>query len=135
MSTANGHQSSIKHFYDLNVWKEFNRLSVEIYKTTENFPNNEKYGITNQLRRASSSVGANIAEGFGRFHYKDKIKFYYNARGSVCEVQNFLFLSQDLKYLTKKEARKIFSEYEQLNKRINSFIKSIYQKMSETDCR
>jgi four helix bundle protein len=92
MSTANGHQSSIKHFYDLNVWKEFNRLSVEIYKTTENFPNNEKYGITNQLRRASSSVGANIAEGFGRFHYKDKIKFYYNARGSVCEVQNFLFL-------------------------------------------
>lgn len=135
MSTANGHQSSIKHFYDLNVWKESNRLSVEIYKTTENFPNNEKYGITNQLRRASSSVGANIAEGFGRFHYKDKIKFYYNARGSVCEVQNFLFLSQDLKYLTKKEARKIFSEYEQLNKRINSFIKSIYQKMSKTDCR
>jgi four helix bundle protein len=135
MSTVNGHQSSIKHFYDLNVWKESNRLSVEIYKTTENFPDNEKYGIINQLRRASSSVGANIAEGFGRFHYKDKIKFYYNARGSVCEVQNFLFLSQDLKYLTKKEARKIFLEYEQLNKMINSFVKAIYQKMSETDCR
>jgi four helix bundle protein len=135
MSTVNGHQSSIKHFYDLNVWKESNRLSVEIYKTTENFPDNEKYGIINQLRRASSSVGANIAEGFGRFHYKDKIKFYYNARGSVCEVQNFLFLSQDLKYLTKKEARKIFLEYEQSNKMINSFVKAIYQKMSETDCR
>ena len=45
---------------------------------------------------------------------KDKIKFYYNARGSICEVQNFLFLSQDLKYLDKKEARKIFSEYELL---------------------
>ncbi len=135
MSTVNGHQSSIQHFYDLNIWKESNRLSVKIYEITENFPDNEKYGITNQLRRASSSVGANIAEGFGRFHYKDKIKFYYNARGSVCEVQNFLFLSQGLKYLSKEEARKIFSEYEQLNKRINSFIKSTHQKMSETDNR
>ncbi len=130
MSVVNNNQSSIVHFYDLNIWKEANKLSIEIYKTTEKFPNSEKYGIVDQLKRASSSIGANIAEGFGRFHYKDKIKFYYNAWGSLCEVQNFIFLSQDLKYLDKKEARKIFLEYERLNKKINSFIKFVYNKIS-----
>ncbi|MCK5081018.1 MAG: four helix bundle protein [Candidatus Moranbacteria bacterium] len=130
MSSATSNQSSIRHFYDLDIWKEANRLSIRVYKITENFPKDEKYGIVDQLKRAFSSVGANIAEGFGRFHYKDKIKFYYNARGSVCEVQNFLFLSQDLKYLEKKETRIIFSEYEQLNKKVNGFIKSVYQKIS-----
>ena len=130
MSSVTSNQSSIRHFYDLDIWKEANRLLIRVYKITENFPKDEKYGIVDQLKRAFSSVGANIAEGFGRFHYKDKIKFYYNARGSVCEVQNFLFLSQDLKYLEKKETRIIFSEYEQLNKKVNGFIKSVYQKIS-----
>lgn len=79
------------HFYDLEIWKEANNLCIEIYKITKNFPKCEQFGITDQIRRATSSVGANIAEGFGKYHYKEKIRFYYNARGSVCEVQNFLF--------------------------------------------
>jgi four helix bundle protein len=117
------------HFYNLEIWKEANDLCVEIYKITEEFPKSERFGIIDQIRRASSSVGANIAEGFGRYHYKDKIKFYYNARGSVCEVQNFLFLSQELKYVDKKTARDIFRKYENLNKRINQFIKAVYRKI------
>jgi four helix bundle protein len=123
--------SSIKHFYDLEVWKESNLLCIEIYKLTEEFPKKEVYGIIDQLRRASSSVGANISEGFGRFHYKEKIKFYYNARGSACEVQNFLFLSQDLGYADRKIARELFSKYENLNKRLNQFIKSVNNKMTD----
>lgn len=120
MSLAN----MVKNFYELDIWKEAHRLTIEIYKITETFPKAETYALTDQMRRATSSVGANIAEGFGRFHYKDKIRFYYNSRGSVCEVQNFLFLTQDLNYLEKEMARKLFSEYDKLNIKLNNFIKS-----------
>lgn len=131
MQSVNSNRSSITHFYDLEIWKEANGLCVQIYKLTENFPKKETYGIIDQMRRAAASVGANIAEGFGRFHYKEKIKFYYNSRGSVCEVQNFLFLSQNLGYADKEIARDIFVKYENLNKRINQFIKSVNQKMAD----
>ena len=124
--------TSIKHFYDLDIWQEAHKLSLEIYKITEQFPQKEMYGLTDQIRRASTSVGANISEGFGRFHYKEKIKFYYISRGSVCEVQNFLFLAQDLKYLDKDKAREIFTRYENLSKRLNQFIKSINNKISNS---
>jgi four helix bundle protein len=133
MSSVSSNRSSINHFYDLEIWKESNALCIKIYKLTEDFPKKEIYGIINQMRRASSSVGANIAEGFGRFHYKEKIKFYYNSRGSVCEVQNFLFLSQNLGYIDKKTARDIFVKYENLNKRINQFIGSVNRKMMADD--
>jgi four helix bundle protein len=108
MSSVIGNQSSISRFYDLDIWKTANKLTKDIYLVNDKFPEKERYGIIDQIRRASSSVGANIAEGFGRFHYKDKLKFYYNARGSVCEVQNFIFLAQDLEYLDKKSKGIVF---------------------------
>ena len=122
-------QKKIVHFYDMDVWKDSHSLSLEVYKLTEDFPRKESYGVTDQLRRASSSVGANIAEGCGRFHYKEKIKFYYNARGSAYEVQNFIFLSQDLDYANKTISREIFSRYEDLIKQINSVISSINKRV------
>lgn len=133
MSSVNGNQSSIMHFYDLEVWKEAHRLSIEIYKISDEFPKKETYGISDQLRRSSTSVSANMAEGFGRYHFKDKIKFYYNARGSICEVQNFIFFAKDIGYLDRNLARKIFQDYEKLNKRLNNFIKSVQKKMTN-DC-
>lgn len=133
MSSVKSDQSTIQHFYDLRIWKEAHALSISIYKITDNFPQKEIYGMSDQLRRASSSVGANIAEGFGRFHFKEKIKFYYNARGSACEVQNFIFLAQDIGYVDKKCARDIFTKYEELNKQLNQFIKSVQRKMNEND--
>ncbi len=128
---ATSKSSSIRHFYDLAVWKEVHSLSVQIYKITAKFPQKEVYGMSDQLRRASSSVGANIAEGFGRFHYKDKIKFYYNARGSACEVQSFLFLAKDIGYVTKDDVRIIFSKYETLNKKLNQFIKTTQKQLEK----
>jgi four helix bundle protein len=131
MSLVTSNPSPVQHFYDLRVWKEAHALSISIYKITDDFPQKEIYGMSDQLRRASSSVGANIAEGFGRFHFKEKIKFYYNARGSACEVQNFIFLAQDIGYVDKKIARDIFTKYEELNKQLNQFIKSVQRKMNE----
>ena len=133
MLSVKSQPSSINHFYDIDVWKEAHNLSIEIYKLTDKFPKKETYAIVDQIRRTSTSVGANIAEGFGRFHYKEKIKFYYNARGSICEVQNFLFLAQDINYLDKIIAREVFLKYENLNKRLNNFIRSVLKKMTN-DC-
>jgi four helix bundle protein len=130
MSSAQKQQSPLRHFYDLEIWKKAHNLCTEIYKITNQFPTKETYGVSDQLRRASSSIGANIAEGFGRYHYKEKIKFYYNARGSLCEVENFLFLAKDLHYIEKGKARIIFKRYEDLNKRMNQFIKSVQKKMT-----
>ena len=93
----------INDFYDLDSWKESHRLVVTVYRLVRGFPRDEKFGVTDQLRRAASSVTANIAEGFGRYHYKDKAHFYYQARGSVKEVENFLLLVRDLGYVSKTE--------------------------------
>jgi four helix bundle protein len=90
-------------FRKLIVWQEAHTLALMIYKETLKFPDHEKFGITSQLRRAASSVSANIAEGSGRSSAKDKIHFYIIARGSLVETDNFLELAHDLGYI-KDEA-------------------------------
>lgn len=72
---------------------------LEIYKICKDFPKEEQFGIISQLKRAVTSITANIAEGFARYHYKDKIRFYYQSRGSIAEVQNFLLIAKDLNFI------------------------------------
>ncbi|MBN1913090.1 MAG: four helix bundle protein [Candidatus Omnitrophica bacterium] len=115
----------IKNFHDLDAWKKAHKFTLGIYAATKEFPKEETYGIISQMRRACFSISANIAEGFSRYHYKDKIRFYHNSRGSVCEVQNFLFLARDLVFLTDKEFKKLFNVSEDINKLINGLIRSI----------
>ncbi len=69
----------IKDFRDLEVYQLANKLTIKVYKFIETLPSKEKYCLIDQLMRASSSVGANIAEGFGRYHTKEYIKFLYIA--------------------------------------------------------
>ncbi len=116
---------NIKDFYDLTAWKKAHGFVLDIYKTTKKFPKEELYGITSQLRRAVSSIAANIAEGFSRYHYNDKIRFYHNARGSVSETQNFLFLARDLSFLKETDFKDIFGLSEEVNKLINGLVRSI----------
>lgn len=115
----------IKNFYDLDAWRKAHGFALKIYDTTKSFPKEELYGITSQLRRAASSVAANIAEGFSRYHYNDKIRFYHNARGSVSEVQNFLFLTKDLSFLKEDIFKNLFFVSEEVNRLINGLIRSI----------
>lgn len=71
-----------------------------IYTLTKDFPKDELFAMTNQIRRASTSISANIAEGFGRDTVRDKLRFYTMAYGSLLEVKNFLYLSRKLEYIT-----------------------------------
>ncbi|MFH1561004.1 MAG: four helix bundle protein [Patescibacteria group bacterium] len=114
----------IQDFYQLDTWKEGHKLALLIYKKTKEFPKEEKYGLISQLQRASSSITANIAEGFGRYHYPEKIRFYRLSRGSLKEVQNFVLLARDLEYLPASTAKEIWQLSKNCEKLINGLIRS-----------
>lgn len=119
----------IRDFYDLDCWKESHKLVLEIYKLTATFPKEERYGVSDQLRRAASSITANIAEGFGRYHFADKIRFYYQARGSVKEVESFLLLAKDLGYVGEEKVNELWVTAENSGKLINGLIRSVGPKI------
>lgn len=118
-------KNKINGFEDLETWQVSHKFVLEIYKITKKFPKEELYGLISQLRRAALSITSNIAEGFGRYHYKDKVRFYYNSRGSLSEVINCLILSNDLKYISQKERQVLSEESEKILKLINGLIRSI----------
>ena len=115
----------VKDFTDLRVWRKAKDLTVQIYKLTKNFPKEEKYGLTDQMKRASNSICANIAEGFSRFHAKDKIRFYYNARGSISECKSHIFIAKDLEYLKTEIACELLQEFEGVKMVLNGMITSL----------
>ena len=81
------------------MWKKSISLVSQIYKLTQNFPKEEIYGLTNQIRRCSVSIPSNIAEGCGRQHPKDSLQFFYISRGSLFELETQLYIALDLKYI------------------------------------
>ena len=83
---------------DLDVWKISMDFVVDIYKLTQNFPHDEKFGLTSQLRRASVSIPSNIAEGAGRKGVKEYIQFLYVALGSIAEIDTQLIIAERLGY-------------------------------------
>ena len=115
----------IKEFYDLMAWKKSHELVIEIYKITKTFPDDERFGLTSQIRRSASSITANLAEGYGRFHFKDKIRFYYMARGSNTETQNHLILAKDLVYLSENIFFNLMNKLVESNKLINGLIRGV----------
>lgn len=116
--------SSIKSFTQLISWQESHKLVLEIYKITEKFPVDERFGLTNQIRRAGVSITSNIAEGFRRESYKEKIRFYYISLGSLSEVQNQLLLARDLGYLDQEKFQQLAVGTVSASKLIMGLIKS-----------
>ncbi|MDP2598665.1 MAG: four helix bundle protein [Candidatus Liptonbacteria bacterium] len=93
----------IKEFTDLKAWQEGHGLVIAVYSTTRKFPKEATYSLADQMRRSSSSITANIAEGFGRWSYKEKIRFYYLAHGSLTELKDQLLVAKDVDYLKDQE--------------------------------
>jgi four helix bundle protein len=92
-------------FRDLLVWQRAVQLSLAIYKFTASFPDSERFGLTNQLRRASISVASNIAEGYGRTTKGEYLLFLGHARGSIFEVQTQLVIADGLGFGSKETHR------------------------------
>jgi len=117
------------YWKDLRVWQKAHELVLEIYKVTSRFPKEEIYGLTNQIRRASVSVPANVVEGYSRNSTKEYIKFLFNARGSLEEVRYFLYLAKDLQYLTEDEYQFLEDGYKQVSKMLNGMLTTLRKKI------
>lgn len=115
----------IKSFTNLVAWQEGHRLVLGIYQSTRNFPKEEMFGLTSQLRRAVVSVTSNIAEGFSRNGGKEKLQFYRMALGSLAEIQNQLLIAKDVEFLARDEFTKIANRTIIVSKLLNGLMKSI----------
>lgn len=87
----------------LEAWKESMKLVVEIYKSTQQFPQNEIYGLVNQIRRSAVSIPSNLAEGCARQTSKDTIHFLHVSLGSIAELETQIIISKELEYIENSE--------------------------------
>ncbi len=116
---------TIYSFTDLNGWKEAHKLVLQIYACTQKFPNDERFGLTQQIRRAVVSISSNIAEGFSKSFSKEKAQFYTTALASLTEVQNQLLIARDVHYLTTEQYSPIADQTIVASKLLNGLIKSV----------
>ena len=112
---------------DLIIYQKALIISNKSWDIYKNFTWQIKKTIGDQFITAIDSIGANIAEGYGRFHYLDRIKFYYNSRGSLLESLHWLELLKNRDLITEKDYSSMFNLLEDLNLSLNAFIKSNYQ--------
>ena len=105
-------------FRDLRVWKDGMDLAEQIYRLTRDFPKQELYGLTNQLRPAAVSVPSNIAEGQARTHVKEYLHFLSTAKGSLAEVQTQLEIAARLDYLTPKQLEQVLQQADAVSKQL-----------------
>lgn len=115
----------IYYFEKLEVWQQARILVRDIYKVTSNFPDHERFGITNQIRRASTSITANIAEGMSRRSDKEKQRFINISFGSCVEVINFLIISKDLCFISDIDYEDLRMKAENITNQLNSLNKAL----------
>jgi four helix bundle protein len=115
----------IQHFTDLIAWQRAHQLALDIYKESQGFPIEERYGLMSQIRRSTTSIKANIAEGPGRQSKAEKIQFYIIARGSNTELQDHLLTARDLKFMSDISYANLTEQAITVNKLINGLIKSL----------
>ncbi|MBC3846182.1 four helix bundle protein [Winogradskyella echinorum] len=108
-------------FKELQIWKRSRLLCSKIYEVTSKFPDSEKFGLTNQLRRASVSIPSNIAERSSRKSKKDFSRFLQISIGSAYEIETQLLISHDLKFISEDELQPFLSELNEIIKMISKF--------------
>lgn len=119
----NQESRTIKSFTDLKAWQEAHKLVLMVYRLTRQFPKEELFGLISQLKRAVVSISSNLAEGFSRGSYKEKVQFYLQALGSLTEVQNQILVARDVDYVNQEEFSGVASQSVIVNKLINGLIK------------
>ena len=114
----------IYSFEKLDVWKSAKEFVKHIYKLTQNFPNREKYGIVDQLRRAAISIPNNLAEGSGRTTGKDKARFTQISYGSLMECLNLIIISDELNLINPNDCEILHNEVENISRKLSNLRRS-----------
>ena len=120
----------LKNYKELKVWQKSYALCIWIYQTTGNFPAEEKYGLTSQIRRSAVSIPSNIAEGYGRKTTTDYIRFLYIAYGSLCELETQLLLAGDLNFLAVGNLEELKTNISEIERMLKALIRSLENKPS-----
>jgi len=115
----------MRNFRKYQVWELGHQITLDVYKLTTNFPKDEQYGLTSQMRRASSSVPANIAEGCERESEAEFKRFLVIASGSATELEYFLILVKDLNFISEENINELVGKVDQLKRSLNKLISKI----------
>ena len=127
--------ASIKSVEDLEVFRKGHALAVKVYKISRAFPSEERFGLTSQIRRAATSVGANLLEGSHRLGRKEFRQFVGIAKGSAGELKYHLLLAKDLGYLRADQFTILRSETEEISKMLNGLANSLSDTDTVTDTK
>ncbi len=117
--------SKVQSFKDLIIWQKSHQLTLKLYALTKQFPDEEKFMITSQIRRAAYSIPSNIVEGHSRNSGKEFKYFLSIARGSLSELEYFLILSKDLKYIAEDEFKELEANLVEISKILYSFTNNL----------
>lgn len=120
-------KAEIKTFEDLEVWKVCRDLKQKIFTITETFPSEERFRLVDQLRRAAISSTANMAEGYGRFHYQENIQFCRQSRGSLYEILDHLTTARDQGYISEESFKELRAQVLTAIRLINGYLRMLQQ--------
>lgn len=124
---------SVRDFKDLLVWRLAGELRLRVYDTEKKFPPEERYALKSQLRRAVQSIGANIAEGFGRYSYRENIQYCRQARGSAFEVRDHLVTAVGAEFVSKDEYIEADTLAQRVMQALNGYIRSTSRRLTESE--
>lgn len=123
----------VYYFEKLDVWQNAKGLALSVYKITEAFPSSEKFALADQLRRATVSVSANIAEGSTREHLKDHRRFMNIAYGSSIEVLNHILIAKELNYIAEQTVLEIREQIAHITNQLQALNKSVVSKKRDNE--
>lgn len=112
-------------FQNIYAWQKAHDFTLLVYKTTKHFPEEERFGLTSQFRRAAISIGANIAEGYKKLSKADKLRFMNISEGSMAECMNYIILSKDLGYINDEEYLLLSSNIENAGRLLTAYCNGI----------
>jgi four helix bundle protein len=115
----------MRDFKELKVWQKAHHLVLDVYRQSRDFPSDERFGLTAQLRRSATSVPSNIAEGCGREGERDFARFLSIAAGSASEAEYQLMLARDLGYLQQDAHRQLDDQVNEVKRMLNSFLQKL----------
>ena len=118
-------EEKIKSFKDLRIWQKGIEIVSDIYILTKNFPKEELFSLTSQLRRSAISIPSNIAEGFKRFHNKEYKQFLFITLGSCAELETQIIIAKELKYINENEETKLVEKLDHICRMTSSLIKKL----------